>query len=322
MTPATATDRDAVLLLSVLLGDGERPLTLREWGTVVSAMQRTRASSPAGLLGQSAADITRVLGLEVAFGEHVARLLDRGALLAVELERLENRGIWLLTCVEDKYPSRLTKRLGLKAPPVLFGSGDRSLVNEGGVAIVGSRDASEAAAAFAHELASSAARTGTCVVSGAARGIDRTAMGSALSTGGTAVGVLAESLVKGARSADARAALADGLLVLLTPYGANARFSVGAAMGRNKLIYCLADAAVVVATTQGTGGTWAGATEALKAGWTPVWAWTGEGAPGNNEALLDLGACPLPLAPDTPSELLKDGLASRPEETSQATLFD
>ena len=42
---------------------------------------------------------------------------------------------------------------------------------------------------------------------------------------------------------------------------------MGAEIGRNRLIYCLADYAIVVASDAEKGGTWAGATEALKAGW-------------------------------------------------------
>ena len=41
-------------------------------------------------------------------------------------------------------------------------------------------------------------------------------------------------------------------------------------MGRNRLIYTLADHAIVVASDVEKGGTWAGATEALKAEWLPV----------------------------------------------------
>jgi hypothetical protein len=57
---------------------------------------------------------------------------------------------------------------------------------------------------------------------------------------------------------------------LLTPNLPTAGFSVGGAMGRNKIIYGLADFAVVVSSDFQTGGTWAGAVEALKGGWCPV----------------------------------------------------
>ena len=71
------------------------------------------------------------------------------------------------------------------------------------------------------------------------------------------------------RLPEIRHALERGDLCLVTPYSPNAGFSVGAAMGRNRLIYCLADYAIVVASDAEKGGTWAGATEALKNGWVP-----------------------------------------------------
>src|SRR5437773_5988014 len=73
-----------------------------------------------------------------------------------------------------------------------------------------------------------------------------------------------------------------------------AGFSVGAAMGRNKMIYGLADFAVVVSSDHQTGGTWAGAVEALKAGWCPVFVRDGKGVPKGNQELLKLGGSALP----------------------------
>jgi len=87
--------------------------------------------------------------------------------------------------------------------------------------------------------------------------------------------------------------LLDGQLVLLTPYAPTAGFSVGAAMGRNKVIYGLADFAVVVSSDYQAGGTWAGAVEALKAGWCPLFARDGANVPKGNRELFKLGAARL-----------------------------
>src|SRR5439155_6469324 len=124
------------------------------------------------------------------------------------------------------------------------------------------------------------------VVSGGARGTDRIAMDGGLEAGGNAIGVLADSLIATASKADVRELLLDSNLVLLTPYSPTAGFSVGAAMGRNKVIYGLADFAVVVSSDFQSGGTWAGAVEALKARWCPVFVRDGEDAPKGNRELL------------------------------------
>ncbi len=48
----------------------------------------------------------------------------------------------------------------------------------------------------------------------------------------------------------------------------------------------------VVASEHERGGTWAGATEALKKDYGTVVVWTGPGAGSGNEPLVDLGAIP------------------------------
>jgi predicted Rossmann fold nucleotide-binding protein DprA/Smf involved in DNA uptake len=57
----------------------------------------------------------------------------------------------------------------------------------------------------------------------------------------------------------------SGDLVLITPFNPEAGFNVGHAMARNRYIYCLADAAVVVSSAAGKGGTWSGALEDIEA---------------------------------------------------------
>jgi predicted Rossmann fold nucleotide-binding protein DprA/Smf involved in DNA uptake len=68
-------------------------------------------------------------------------------------------------------------------------------------------------------------------------------------------------------------------------------------MSRNKSIYGLADAVVVIAATAGKGGTWAGATEALKKGWGPVFVQPTNGDRAADK-LMALGAARLPELPD------------------------
>lgn len=74
-------------------------------------------------------------------------------------------------------------------------------------------------------------------------------------------------------------------------------------MQRNKLIYALADAALVMNSDHGKGGTWAGATEQLdKLNFAPVYArQSGEPCPGL-DALIERGARPWP-DPQTPAEM-------------------
>lgn len=294
MSAAAAHDSQAIGLLCAPISVGEaKPLTPSEWAKLAPLIHASELERPAALVGLTATELGHHLGLPDELAERLAALLERGGTLAFELERLESRGIRMIARTDEEYPKTLKQRLKLRAPAVLFVAGRAELVPGRAVAVVGSRDASPAALAFADELGRCAAREYVAVVSGAARGVDRAAMAGALEAGGTAVGVVADSLVRVTQQPDIRTFLADGALALLTPYAPEARFSVGAAMGRNRLIYCLADAAVVVATSAGSGGTWAGAIENLKAGWAPLWIWSGEDAPVSNRALAAEGARPL-----------------------------
>jgi predicted Rossmann fold nucleotide-binding protein DprA/Smf involved in DNA uptake len=69
-------------------------------------------------------------------------------------------------------------------------------------------------------------------------------------------------------------------------------------MGRNKIIYGLARVTVVVASSQGEGGTWAGATEAIRKRYGRVAVWIGPGAGPGNAALVKAGAAPIKRAED------------------------
>ena len=75
--------------------------------------------------------------------------------------------------------------------------------------------------------------------------------------------MLADRLERAATHRDHRNALMDDRLVLICPYDPAAGFLAGHAMQRNKLIYALADAALVVSAELEKGGTWAGAVEQL-----------------------------------------------------------
>lgn len=83
-------------------------------------------------------------------------------------------------------------------------------------------------------------------------------------------------------------------------YAPDAGFSVGNAMSRNKLIYALSEATVIVAATEGSGGTWAGAVEALEKGLCLVLV---REQSGGAEALIAKGASRLKLTSDLGSAI-------------------
>jgi predicted Rossmann fold nucleotide-binding protein DprA/Smf involved in DNA uptake len=312
----------AMFCLHLGLNGGDEPvaapLTLREWNALERKIHDSEVRYPRALLGLSVVDLAQHLGLVAAEGERIAQLLGRGGSLALELEHLAASGIWCVTRLDDAYPSRLRNTLKHQAPPVLFGAGEFEIFQKPSVAIVGSRNLDESGESFARSLGKLCAGHSVAVISGGARGTDRVAMQAALEFGGHAVGILADSLVRTIRQPDVREFVTDGRLVLLTPYRPDNGFSVGAAMGRNKIIYGAADYAVVVSSDYQKGGTWAGAVETLTAAWCPVFVRSGANvAPGNSE-LINKGAQPISEAEiaglGNIIEWMKEHAGSRPQQ--------
>ncbi|MEO6994506.1 MAG: DNA-processing protein DprA, partial [Lacunisphaera sp.] len=100
---------------------------------------------------------------------------------------------------------------------------------------------------------------------------------------------------RAALARDNREPLMDGRLVLMSPYDPAAGFNVGHAMQRNKIIYALADAALVVTSDFQKGGTWTGAMEQLeRMRFVPLFVRNGANAGKGNAALQHHGAIPWP----------------------------
>jgi predicted Rossmann fold nucleotide-binding protein DprA/Smf involved in DNA uptake len=253
-------DTQAVLLLCSELGaSGEpRPLTAAEYNRLARWLAGKRLR-PSDLLTNEAFED---LAADLPSPKRLRALLERGRLLGLSVAKWLNFGIWVISRAEASYPSRLRKLDG-QAPPLLFGAGSLDHLNRGGLALVGSRDADDDAVKFTRFVAQRCAEQGVQVISGGARGIDREALTTALDSGGNTVAIPVDSLLKVVAERTARDAIRDQRLTVATPYDPEMGFAVGRAMGRNKIIYALADHAVVVQFTAGKGGTWDGAVERL-----------------------------------------------------------
>ena len=291
-------DSQVLLLLCSHLGlskdDDLTPLTLREWNALARKIQLSALNRPEGLLGQPVTDIKKQLELPEVEAERLVRLLSRDASLHNELERLASRGIRVMTRADTDYPQRYRIRLKDSAPVVLFYAGEPALLGQPGIAVVGSRHLDQIGQECATFVGNACGLSGLVLYSGGAKGVDTISMNAALEARGSAVGILADSLERSIRNTEVRSAVNRGDLCLATPYTPNAGFSVGAAMGRNRLIYCLADYAIVVASDFEKGGTWAGAVETLKAGWIPVFVLIHPLVPEGNRPLIQRGGIAFP----------------------------
>lgn len=300
---ALSLNTQAILLLTAPLIVGRAAqspdlLSPTEYKRLASHLHQIQ-KQPADLLTAESDEILR-LCQPVADESRLQRLLGRGFLLSQVVERWQARAIWVISRADAEYPRRLKARLRADAPAVLYGCGDISLLETGGLAVVGSRKIDAALVDYTMSIGGLAAYANRTLISGGARGVDQAAMRGALQSNGKVIGVLAENLERTAMSREERNSIRDGNLVLISAYDPNAGFSVGHAMQRNKLIYALADASLVVNTDLNKGGTWAGAVEQLdKLQYVPVFIRsTGEPSAGL-EALNNRGAILWPNPQDT-----------------------
>lgn len=290
-------DTQAILLLCSSLGqsgnNGADVLSVRQYSALARWL-RDQALRPGDLLDEKGRRALRAWDASIVDVGKVTRLLERGAALAIAVERWESRGLWVISRSDPEYPASYKSYFGSEAPPVIYGAGNASLLLRQGLAIVGSRDAAEEDLQFAGAVARACARQRVAVISGGARGVDMTAMTAAFDEGGIAVGVLPDGLAKAAVSPRFREGLLSDRLVLISAVEPEARWFVYTAMQRNKLIYGLSAAALVVSSGEQEGGTWAGATEALKAGRIRVYVKASGTVSGGNRRLLRMGALPFP----------------------------
>lgn len=265
--PPLTTNTKAILLLTapLLAGPGTPTADLLTPGDYKALAQRLQEISrqPADLLGPDAGGVIEECRTVVE-ASRLQQLLARGLQLGQAVDRWKQRAIWVVSRADQEYPKRLKASLRGLAPAILYGCGEIGALNDGGLAVVGSRHVDEELVDYAREIGSLAARADRSIISGGAKGIDQAAMQGAIQAGGKACGVLADSLERQVMTREHRDMLMDGQLILVSPYDPNAGFNTGHAMQRNKVVYALADASLVVSSDFEKGGTWAGAMEQLK----------------------------------------------------------
>lgn len=310
-TDGLSGNTKAILLLTAPLVVGNRRqrapvLTAGEYRKLAPCLA-SHQLEPATLLEPGADRLLAQCGA-VVDEARLRELLNRGFLLSQAVERWQTRGIWVVSRADEAYPPMLKKRLRNEAPSVLYGCGRRELMLDRGLAIVGSRDVAESLIEYTRGVASLVARAGFSVVSGGARGVDRAAMNGALDAGGHVVGVLPGDLEKAVMNREHRNLLLDERLVLISPFDPSLRFTVAQAMQRNKVIYALADAGLVVNADLNRGGTWAGAIEQLKKFSVPVFVRSSGDTSEGLRALQQRGARPWP-EPEGADEI--DGILGR-----------
>ena len=182
-------------------------------------------------------------------------------------ENLLSQGYDLLPITSPEYSPTLKQNLkATQSPSLLYIKGNKQILKERSIAIVGSREADGKSLEFADNIARLASKEYKVVVSGFAKGVDKQALDSAIKYKGQSIIVLPQGITtfsSGFKTYYKQ--IVDGDVLVLSTFPPKAGWSVPLAMARNPIIYGLADE-IYVAESSEKGGTWAGVVDGLRKG--------------------------------------------------------
>tara|TARA_B100000959_G_C14935965_1_gene605741 strand:+ start:350 stop:1450 length:1101 start_codon:yes stop_codon:yes gene_type:complete len=212
------------------------------------------------------------------------------------VEDLLNQGFEFIPFNTNDYSPTLKNNLRMKySPPLLYVKGNKDLLKETSIAIVGSRKANDTSLEFTKNIAQNAVKNYEVVVSGFAKGVDRTALEETLEAHGKSIIVLPQGIMTfGSGFKKYYSQLIDGDILVVSTYHPKVPWSVGLAMGRNVYIYGLAEK-IFVAESDSKGGTWSGVVDGLNKG-REIFVRVVENDEDNaNDLLIMKGATPVDI---------------------------
>ena len=209
-------------------------------------------------------------------------------------ESLFSQGFEIIPITSPEYSKTLKGNLKTAhAPAVLYVKGNKEILEERSIAIVGSRNASEISLRFTDNIAKFAGKEFKVVVSGFAKGVDKQALDSAINYKGQSVIVLPQGIMtfdSGFKNFYRQ--VIDGDVLILSTFFPKAPWKAELAMARNPIIYGLADE-IYVAESAEKGGTWSGVVDGLRKG-RKIYVRKPESDEKNaNNILIQKGALPV-----------------------------
>ncbi|WP_261675281.1 DNA-protecting protein DprA [Streptomyces lusitanus] len=206
---------------------------------------------------------------------------------------------------DDAYPDSLLYKQRSSAP-ILYHWGNSDLLHLDGVGMCGSRSASDLGLKAAEACGLEVSARQMSVISGYAKGVDTVTHLAALNSGGSTVIVLAEGFDHFRIKKNFRDSFDPDKVLVVSQFSPSQPWLAYAAMARNKVIFGLGRALVVVEAGE-KGGTLAAGEGALRMG-KPVFVLNfGSETPPGNKILLEKGGYPI-----TSREQLGEILDKRP----------
>ena len=183
---------------------------------------------------------------------------------AFMLEELLNQGYDIIPITSQEYPPILKSNLKYNSPLVIYTKGNKQILQEKSIAIVGSRNANENSLIFTDNVAKNASAEYKVIVSGFAKGVDKQALDSAIKHKGQSIIVLPQGITtfsSGMKKYYKQ--IVEGDVLVLSTFHPKSPWSVELAMARNSIIYGLASE-IYAAQSDEKGGTWSGVCDGLK----------------------------------------------------------
>lgn len=241
--------------------------------------------SPGNVFTASKRELKEVEGIGEVLSEAILSF-DRDGFVATQERLMKKSDAHMIARDDDEYPPILN--MFPSAPPVLFVRGDVRALKKASIAIVGTRAPSAYGTGMTRTIAAEAVRSGYCIVSGMAAGIDTAAHKSALEAGGLTVAVFGcgvDTIYPPGNEGLSRDIMRSGCLVSHFPMGAMSM--PGNFPARNSVIVGLSFGTIVTEAPMKSGALIT-ANLSLRAG-RPLFAVPG--SDGTN-SLLALGAHP------------------------------
>ncbi len=308
----------AILLCSYIgikSEDSVKPFSMGEWNAFLEKIA-TFKYEPSMILKENI-EVLKEMKYSDEYINRIQKLVSRGGAVAFELDNLAKKGIEVVTLFDSDYPILLKRKLKKKTPPVLYYAGNLQLAKKIGIAVVGSRNVDEDGIEFTKRLVEKASKEKLIIYSGGAKGVDTISEKIAIEAGGAVVSFVADSLLTKIKKKDILDDIIQGKLLLISDVKPDAGFSTSRAMNRNKYIYTSAYGAFVVASDYNKGGTWSGATEAIRNEWTKVFIWKHQEYNGNLK-LIEKGGKPYELS----SENIYDIITKEEKKYEQLDFLD
>lgn len=212
-------------------------------------------------------------------------------------EDLLSQGFEVIPINSPEYSKILKQNLKVSySPPVLYIKGNKQVMQDNSIAIVGSRNADDISLEFTDNIAKLATEHNKIVASGFAKGVDKQALDSALNYKGQSIIVLPQGILtfkSGMKKYYKQ--IVEGNVLIVSAFYPKATWSVGLAMARNPIIYGFAKE-IYVAQSDNKGGTYSGVIDGLKKGRKIFVRYPNQNEKNANLELISKGGMPVDLS--------------------------